>query len=109
MAQVTLTINGKAYRIGCAEGDEPHMIALGQRVETELQALKSAVGDVGELRLLVMVALKLSDEVTDLKRRHGSKTAEVEAATATLIEAFAASLEGAAARVEAVAGRLERA
>lgn len=109
MANVTLTINGKTYRIGCADGEEAHFIALGERIEGELQGLKGAVGDVGELRLLVMVALKLADEVADLQRRHGSKTAEVEAATATLIEIFATSLEATATRMEAVAGRLERA
>ena len=33
MAQVTVTIDGKAYRMACDEGQEEHLIDLAQRFD----------------------------------------------------------------------------
>ena len=40
MAQVTVTIDGKTYRMACDEGQEEHLIDLAQRFDRYVMHLK---------------------------------------------------------------------
>jgi cell division protein ZapA len=67
MAQVSLQINGYAYILGCADGEEPHLFALAADLDRRIQEIKASTGPGGEARLLLMAALMLSDELHDLR------------------------------------------
>ena len=64
MAQVSLQVNGYAYVLGCADGEEQHLLALAGELDRRIQDIKAATGPGGEARLLLMAALMLSDGCT---------------------------------------------
>jgi cell division protein ZapA len=72
MAQVTLRINGYAYTIGCRDGEEQHLVAMGQEVDSRIESVKSSAGQSGEARMLVMASLLMADELHELRQKQGS-------------------------------------
>jgi len=99
---VTIRLNGTPYQIGCGEGEEAHIESLAGEIETILQSLVGAVGQIGEARLLAMEALIPAD------RAHEGGPATGASATGADDggEAAAAALESAADRILALASRL---
>jgi cell division protein ZapA len=69
MAQVTLRINGYAYTIGCKDGEEQHLEAMGAEVNRRIEGVRAAAGPSGEARMLVMAALLMADDVFDLRNK----------------------------------------
>ena len=69
MAQVTVTIDGKAYRMACEEGQEPHLETLAGRFDQYVGHLKSQFGEIGDLRLTVMAGIMITDEMSELHRK----------------------------------------
>ena len=69
MSQVTVTIDGKAYRMACEEGQEAHLTDLANRFDRYVVHLKSQFGEIGDLRLTVMAGIMVMDEMTDVSRR----------------------------------------
>jgi cell division protein ZapA len=67
MAQVSLNINGYAYVLGCADGEEEHLFALAADLDRRIQEIKDSSGPSGEARLLLMAALVVADELHDLR------------------------------------------
>jgi cell division protein ZapA len=106
MAQVSLQINGYAYILGCADGEEPHLFALAADLDRRLQEIKASTGPGGEARLLLMAALMLSDELHDL--REDVQQQEVGSAPAPKAEPKAGRrLRGLTKRAEAIADSVE--
>jgi cell division protein ZapA len=69
MAQVTLRINGYAYTIGCKDGEERHLEAMGAEVNRRVEGVRSAAGSSGEARMLVMAALLMADDIFELRNK----------------------------------------
>src|SRR5580698_8803862 len=67
MAQVTVKINGYAYGVGCEDGQEAHLQAMAEQVDTRVDSIKALGGNSGEARLLVLAALLMADEIHDLR------------------------------------------
>ena len=65
MAQVEVTVNGRAYRVACDDGQEAHVMRLGRYVDQKVQALVKTLGQVGDTRLLLMASLLVADELVD--------------------------------------------
>ncbi|HEX8045115.1 cell division protein ZapA [Rhizobium sp. ICMP 5592] len=78
MAQVTVTIDGKAYRMACEEGQEAHLTDLATRFDRYVMHLKSQFGEIGDLRVTVMAGIMIMDEVSELTRRVAALEAELE-------------------------------
>lgn len=97
MAQVSLTVNGRDYLIVCEDGEEEHLTELAGYLNARVSELIGVVGQVGEARLLLMVALMVSDELANAYQR--LEEAETEAdgdkmiALAERIERIADSLK----------------
>jgi len=66
MAQLTVKINGYAYTVGCADGQEQHLQAMAEQVDSRVGRIKSLGSQSGEARLLVQAALLMADELHDL-------------------------------------------
>lgn len=116
MAQVTVIIDGKTYRMACDEGQEEHLIDLAQRFDCYVVHLKDAFGEIGDQRITVMAGIMVMDELTELQKRvHGLET-EIATLRKTRDEALLqadridAALTGQlselAGRIEAVAAKL---
>ncbi|MBW8301942.1 MAG: cell division protein ZapA [Hydrogenophaga sp.] len=69
MAQVTVTIDGKAYRMACEEGQEGHLIDLATQLDRYVSHLKTQFGEIGDLRLTVMAGIMVMDELSEVNRR----------------------------------------
>ena len=77
---VTIRLNGHPYQIGCGAGEEDHVANLGAEVESIMQSLIGPVGQIGEARLLAMVALILADRASTAAAANGSSNAVASAA-----------------------------
>lgn len=111
MAQVAVTINGRGYQIACDDGQEEHLRQLASYIDRRVAELVAAMGQVGDMRLLVMVSLLIADELadanaelTEIRRERESHQSVEEQVGHVAAEA----IETLAVRVEEIAARLER-
>lgn len=112
MAQVSLSINARSYLIACDDGQEAHLERLGAYLDEKMSDLSTAVGNVGEARLLVMAALLISDELFEARRQRDEREEGADSGidVAALEEAettMAGALDAFAQRIEIIAARLE--
>jgi cell division protein ZapA len=110
MATVTVTVNGRAYSVGCEDGQEQHVASLARNFDSQVREVADAVGQVGDLRLFLMAALLTADEAADQRYRIEQLEAELERlrAARSEVEAVAArAIASTAARIEDLTARLE--
>ncbi|HEX2553970.1 MAG TPA: cell division protein ZapA [Microvirga sp.] len=79
MPQVTVTIAGKAYRMACADGEEAHLAGLAGLYDGKIAEMRKAFGEIGDMRLHVMAALTIADELAEARRSLASLQAELDA------------------------------
>jgi cell division protein ZapA len=74
MANVNIKFNGKDYLLSCDDGQEEHLIELAANLDSKYNELKSNLGNIGENKLLLIVAIKIIDDFYDLtKKVHSTK------------------------------------
>ncbi|MCD2183155.1 cell division protein ZapA [Rhizobium sp. GN54] len=78
MAQVTVLIDGKAYRMACEEGQEQHLTDLAAGFDRYVGHLKGQFGEIGDLRLTVMAGIMIMDELSEMTRRLAALETEAE-------------------------------
>ncbi|MDQ4135054.1 MAG: cell division protein ZapA [Pseudomonadota bacterium] len=78
MPQVTVTIAGKAYRMACADGEEAHLAGLAALFDGKIAEMRKAFGEIGDMRLQVMAALTIADELAEARRTVAALEAELE-------------------------------
>lgn len=116
MPQVTVTIDGKQYRMACDEGQEEHLISLAERFDRYVSHLKEAFGEIGDQRVTVMAGIMVMDELAELQKRMKGMESEVATLRKTRDDALVkadkndAALTGAlgtlAERMEALAAKV---
>ncbi|GLK51921.1 MAG: cell division protein ZapA [Maricaulis sp.] len=118
MSKVTVTLNGREFTIGCEDGQEAYLRELAGQLDARVGGIVEQVGQIGDVRLLLMAALMLIDEHKETERRiealenhierlrherHGAASLQAEERqrmvsclidVAERLEAFAADLEG---------------
>ena len=77
MAQVTVTIGGKTYRMACDDGQEEHLFGLANRLDSLIDEMRGIFGEIGDQRLTVMSAITVLDQLAELERRFAGLEAEV--------------------------------
>ena len=118
MAQVTTTINGRQFRLACEDGQEDHLIRLAKDLDQRIEQLKGSFGAIGDMRLIVMAALTVGDELSEAAKRvrrleeeltalQDARVASSERAQATQV-AVAAALNSASERIEHVTRSLNQ-
>ena len=100
MSQISVTIDGKQFRMACEDGQERHLEALAGDLDRRVQEMRAAFGEIGDLRLTVMAALTLGDELIEERRR--AATLETREAALDRREAEIASA------IDALTERVER-
>ena len=69
MNHVSVTINGRQYRMACEEGQEAQLLQLAGSFEERIGSLRGRFGEIGDARLTVMAALTVCDELLDAGQR----------------------------------------
>ncbi|GAB4386266.1 cell division protein ZapA [Albidovulum sp.] len=122
MPQVTISIGGREFEVGCQDGEEHYLRAAAKMLDTEATALIAQIGRMPEGRMLLMAGLMLADKTAALEDQ--LRAAEERAAVAERVAAdarahperievpvipdiVADSFAEVAARAEALADRLE--
>ena len=98
MATVTVDINGRPYAVGCADGQEERVKLLARHFDRNVRSVANDVGHVGDLRLFLMAALVLADELHEARQSTEAgapplPAADADAGVAEALNAVAARLE----------------
>jgi len=105
MAHVSVTINGRQYRMACEDGQENHLIWLSGDLDRRIGQLRAQFGEIGDMRLTMMAALTVADELVEA----GKRLRRLEEEMAALKDARAVATERAQATQAAVAAALNSA
>ena len=104
MATVTVEVNGRPYNVGCADGQEDRVRALAGQFDGLVRQVAGDVGHVGDIRLFLMAALVLADELhetrTGAARKKGAPPPTLESPAAS--DGVAEALNAEAARIEKI-------
>jgi len=65
MAEVRLSIGGRAHVVACRDGGEAALEALGRRLDAHAGVAARAAGGQGGERTMLYIALMLADELTE--------------------------------------------
>jgi len=71
MGQITISLNGRSYRLSCGDGEEDRLRELADYVCQRIDELAGDFKQVGDDRLLVMAALMVTDELFDAREALG--------------------------------------
>lgn len=105
MATVTVDINGRPYAVGCADGQEERVRVLARQFDAHVRQVGRDVGHVGDIRLFLMAALVLADELQEA-RMNGASATSAPAAGSDAEAGVAEALNAVAARIEKIAQSL---
>jgi len=105
MAQVSVTIDNRKYRLACNEGEEARLEQLAAMIDGKIVELRKAFGEIGDQRLVVMAALTLADSLTEAQGEIAAERERTHAALARS-EAAAVQMDALGVRLEALAERL---
>ena len=83
MPQVNVTIAGRSYRMACGEGEEAHLEGLAAAFEAKIAEMRGTFGEIGDMRLHVMAAITLADELPRGQEADRALEAEVAHSTAS--------------------------
>jgi cell division protein ZapA len=118
MPQVSVTINGRQFRMACEDGEEEHLTHLAQELDARIVQLRAHFGEIGDTRLTVMAALALADELSEAKEKlqrvepELAKLQEASVVSADRVQAtqaaVVAALNAAAERIESLTRRLNQ-
>jgi cell division protein ZapA len=105
MAQVSVTIDGRKYRLACNEGEEERLESLAGVIDDKIGELRASFGEIGDQRLVVMAALTIADDLAEARDEAVAERKRTEAAQARAA-ALASNLDALGSRLEALAARL---
>ena len=118
MTQVSVTINGRQFRMACEDGQEGHLVDLARQLDERIAVLRSKFGEIGDTRLTVMAAITVADELAEAGLRIKRLEEEIAALQNAQVvtsdrnkaaqAAIASALSAAAERVESITKRLNQ-
>jgi cell division protein ZapA len=118
MTQVSVTINGRQFRMACEDGQEGHLMNLARDLDSRIEGLRSKFGEIGDTRLTVMAALTVADALAETNQRIKKLEDDIAAIQGTRVEAadrakdtqavVAAALNAAAERIETITKKLNQ-
>jgi cell division protein ZapA len=116
MAQVSVTINGRQFRMACEDGQEGHLLELARELDSRISGLRAKFGEIGDTRLTVMAAITVADDLAEAGlrvKRLEEELAALEGARLSASErnksaqvSVAAALSAAAERIESITKKL---
>jgi len=75
MANISIKFNNKEYLLSCDDGQEENLKELAVHLDSKYEDLKKNLGNIGENKLLLILAIKMTDDYFDLfKKVKNTKT-----------------------------------
>jgi len=118
MAQITVTINGKSFRMACDDGEEERLMGLAARFDGWINDLRGAFGEIGDQRLTVMAGIMAADQLSEMERKVARLEEDLAAARKQQVDALdnmsqneeelSRAVNKAAARIESLADGLAK-
>ena len=118
MSQVSVTINGRQFRMACEDGQEGHLMNLARDLDVRIEGLRKKFGEIGDTRLTVMAALTIADSLAETGARIKKLEDELAALQNARAEALnldqaaraaiTAALTAAAERIESITAKLNQ-
>jgi cell division protein ZapA len=108
MAQISVTINGRAFRMACDDGEEERLIGLAERFDGCINQLRGSFGEIGDQRLTVMAGIMVIDELVELEKRVQQLEQELSMVRDARQAALELRIDEAARKIEALAEGLTR-
>jgi len=90
MGQISVSVNGRNYTVGCDNGQEEHVAELAAYLDHHISELKDQMGSVGDTRLMLLAGLIVADELSE---------------TVAKLEEMESKLEGLRQSTESVEGQ----
>lgn len=79
MGQVSVTFNNQEHHLACQDGGEDRLKMLADYIDKRAASLVDRMGPVGDIRLILMTAIMIADELHDLNDGVLPSNAEAEA------------------------------
>ena len=105
MSQVSVTIDGRKYRLACNEGEEARLESLAGLIDDKIGEMRASFGEIGDQRLVIMAALTIADSLAEARDQAAAERKRSEDAEQRAL-ALASSLDELGSRIEAIAARL---
>lgn len=67
MGQVTVSVNGRSYRMSCQDGAEKRVSELASMIDSVVQEIKGGFSHVQDDRLFLMAALMMADQLQEVR------------------------------------------
>ena len=103
MGQVTVKFNNQEHHLACQDGGEERLKMLAEYIDKRAAGLVERMGPVGDLRLLLMTAIIIADEMQEINDGELPSNAEAEAE----VKRMDVALGKAVLRIEELARSLE--
>ena len=69
MANVNIKFNNKDYLLSCDDGQEESLKELANHLDVKYNELKKNLGNIGENKLLLITAIRITDDYFDLFKK----------------------------------------
>ena len=69
MANVNIKFNNKDYLLSCDDGQEESLKELANHLDVKYNELKKNLGNIGENKLLLITAIRMTDDYFDLFKK----------------------------------------
>ena len=84
MPEVTISIGGRQFDVGCQEGEEQYLHTAAKMLDDEARVLSDQVGRMPEARMLLMAGLMLADKTASVDDRMAEVQARLDEREAEL-------------------------
>lgn len=108
MAQVEITVNGRAYKVTCDNGQEQRLQQLAGYFDRQVSKLAAELGQIGDPRLMLLASLTLCDELFEARRRLADMEHAADALDAETVGGASRVIDAATKRIGAIAERVAR-
>ncbi len=121
MPQVTVEVNGRAYRLSCGEGEQEHVMSLSRKIDRHSNTIDLNKSPANEGRNMLLAALMVADELHEKEQKveeleqeiaalkaggaggaPDERIAEMEVAVAEMLDRAATQIEIVTEEIEAV-------
>ena len=99
MSQVSVTIDGRKYRLACNEGEEARLKSLAGLIDEKIGEMRKTFGEIGDQRLVIMAALTLADSLTEARDEAATQRKRSDDAEQR-VRAMASTIDALGSRIE---------